>query len=132
MMKIAGSGSGFISQRHGSADPDPQQNVMDPQHCRQSTTNNRQQTTDEREPTATTYQQSTLDNRHPTSCKKQLPTTDMADKQNLPTTDTKTTKTLNPKKIQQDQEGAKTTHWVTNLISATTSRQQYFYLPVDN
>jgi hypothetical protein len=30
-MKIAGSGS--ISQRHGSADPDPLQNVMDPQHC---------------------------------------------------------------------------------------------------
>ena len=31
-MKIAGSGS--ISQRHGSADPDPDppQNVMDPQH----------------------------------------------------------------------------------------------------
>jgi hypothetical protein len=33
MTKIAGSGSGFISQRHGSADPDPPQNVMDPQHC---------------------------------------------------------------------------------------------------
>jgi hypothetical protein len=31
MTKIAGSGS--ISQRHGSADPDPSQNVMDPQHC---------------------------------------------------------------------------------------------------
>ncbi len=30
MMKIEGSGS--ISQMHGSADPDPQQNVMDPQH----------------------------------------------------------------------------------------------------
>ncbi len=30
MTKIAGSGS--ISQRHGSADPDPHQNVMDPQH----------------------------------------------------------------------------------------------------
>ncbi len=30
-MKIAGSGS--ISQRHESADPDPHQNVMDPQHC---------------------------------------------------------------------------------------------------
>ena len=29
-MKIEGSGS--ISQRHGSADPDPHQNVMDPQH----------------------------------------------------------------------------------------------------
>jgi hypothetical protein len=25
-------GSGSISQRHGSADPDPHQNVMDPQH----------------------------------------------------------------------------------------------------
>jgi hypothetical protein len=37
MMKIEGSGSGFesgsISQRHGYADPDPQQNVMDPKHC---------------------------------------------------------------------------------------------------
>ena len=39
MTKIAGSGSGSgfgsrsISQRHGSADPDPPQNVMDPQHC---------------------------------------------------------------------------------------------------
>jgi len=31
MTKIAGSGS--ISQRQGSADPDPQQNVLDPQHC---------------------------------------------------------------------------------------------------
>ncbi len=35
-MKIAGSGSesGSICQRHGSADsdPDPHQNVMDPQH----------------------------------------------------------------------------------------------------
>jgi hypothetical protein len=32
MMKIAGSGS--IRQRHGSADPDPDplQNVMDPEH----------------------------------------------------------------------------------------------------
>jgi hypothetical protein len=34
MMKLAGSGSesGSISQSHGSADPDPHQNVMDPQH----------------------------------------------------------------------------------------------------
>jgi hypothetical protein len=36
MTKIAGSGSesgsGSISQRHGSEDPDPPQNVMDPQH----------------------------------------------------------------------------------------------------
>jgi hypothetical protein len=38
-MKIAGSGtasesgSGSISQRHGSADPDLHQNVIDPQHC---------------------------------------------------------------------------------------------------
>ncbi len=31
MKKIAGSGS--ISQRHGSPDPDPHQNVMDPEHC---------------------------------------------------------------------------------------------------
>jgi hypothetical protein len=31
MIKIAGSGS--ISQRHGSPDPDPHQNVMDPEHC---------------------------------------------------------------------------------------------------
>jgi hypothetical protein len=35
MTKIAGCGSGSISQRHGSEDPDPPQNVMDPQHCRQ-------------------------------------------------------------------------------------------------
>jgi hypothetical protein len=27
------SGSGSISQRHGSADPDPHQNFMDPEHC---------------------------------------------------------------------------------------------------
>jgi len=32
-MKIEGSESGSVSQRHGSADPDPHQNVMDPQHC---------------------------------------------------------------------------------------------------
>jgi hypothetical protein len=32
-MKIAGSGSGSVSQRHGSANPDPYQNVSDPQHC---------------------------------------------------------------------------------------------------
>ncbi len=31
MMKIAWSGS--ISQKHGSADPDPPQNLMDPEHC---------------------------------------------------------------------------------------------------
>jgi hypothetical protein len=31
MTKMAGSGS--ISQRHGSPNPDPHQNVMDPQHC---------------------------------------------------------------------------------------------------
>jgi len=30
MTKISGSGS--ISQTHGSADPDPPQNVLDPQH----------------------------------------------------------------------------------------------------
>ncbi len=29
----SGVGSGSISQRYGSADPDPQQNVTDPQHC---------------------------------------------------------------------------------------------------
>ncbi len=29
----SGPGSGSISQRHGSVDPDPHQNVMDPQHC---------------------------------------------------------------------------------------------------
>ncbi len=35
MTKIAGSGSesGSISQRQGSSDPDPHQNVMDPEHC---------------------------------------------------------------------------------------------------
>jgi hypothetical protein len=32
-MKIEGSGSGSTSQRHGSPDPDPHQNVMDPEHC---------------------------------------------------------------------------------------------------
>jgi hypothetical protein len=32
MTKIGGSGSETISQRHGSADPDQHQNVMDPQH----------------------------------------------------------------------------------------------------
>jgi hypothetical protein len=31
MTKI--SGSGFISERHGSAGPDPHKNFMDPQHC---------------------------------------------------------------------------------------------------
>jgi hypothetical protein len=35
MTKIAESGSGSISQRHGSADPDPLQNVMDLEHWRQ-------------------------------------------------------------------------------------------------
>jgi hypothetical protein len=32
---VSGSASGSISQRHGSADPDPDphQNIMDPQHC---------------------------------------------------------------------------------------------------
>jgi hypothetical protein len=29
----AGSESGFVSLGYGSADPDPYQNVMDPQHC---------------------------------------------------------------------------------------------------
>ncbi len=37
MIKIEGSGSasgsGSRSIRHGSVDPDPYQNVMDPQHC---------------------------------------------------------------------------------------------------
>ncbi len=33
MMKIAWSGSRFIRQKHGSADPDPHQNVMDSEHC---------------------------------------------------------------------------------------------------
>jgi hypothetical protein len=35
MMKIEGSrsGSGSISQINGFPDPDPHQNVMDPQHC---------------------------------------------------------------------------------------------------
>ena len=32
MMKIEGTGSGSISQKHGSADPDPHQKVMVPQH----------------------------------------------------------------------------------------------------
>jgi hypothetical protein len=33
----SGSESGSISQRHGSADPDPHQNVIDPQHCNTGT-----------------------------------------------------------------------------------------------
>ncbi len=33
MLKIAGSGSGSINHRHGSADPDPHLNVMDPEHA---------------------------------------------------------------------------------------------------
>jgi hypothetical protein len=37
MTKMAGSRS--ISQRHGSADPDPHQNVMDPEHWFQITKN---------------------------------------------------------------------------------------------
>jgi hypothetical protein len=28
-------GYGSISKRHGSADPDPHQNVMDPEHCQE-------------------------------------------------------------------------------------------------
>jgi hypothetical protein len=31
-LKVNDENSGSISQRHGSADPDPHQNVMDPQH----------------------------------------------------------------------------------------------------
>jgi hypothetical protein len=31
-MEKEGSGSGSISQRHGSVDPDPHQYIMDPQH----------------------------------------------------------------------------------------------------
>ncbi len=31
----SGSGSGFFSQRYGSADPDSHQNVADPEHCLQ-------------------------------------------------------------------------------------------------
>ncbi len=34
-----GSGSGSISQRYESGDPDPHQNVTDPQHCCQRTSN---------------------------------------------------------------------------------------------
>jgi hypothetical protein len=29
---VSGSGSGSISQMHGFADPDPHQNLMDPEH----------------------------------------------------------------------------------------------------
>jgi len=29
----AGTGYGSISQRYGSGDPEPHQNVTDPQHC---------------------------------------------------------------------------------------------------
>jgi hypothetical protein len=35
MTKIERSDSGSLSQRHGSADPDPHQNGMDPEHCKQ-------------------------------------------------------------------------------------------------
>jgi hypothetical protein len=35
MTKLAGSGSTCL--RHGSADPDPHQNVIDPEHCRMET-----------------------------------------------------------------------------------------------
>jgi hypothetical protein len=35
MIKIEGSASRSISQRHGSADPDPNQNIMNPQRCYQ-------------------------------------------------------------------------------------------------
>jgi hypothetical protein len=30
----SGPGAGSISQRYGSGDPDPVQNITDPQHCR--------------------------------------------------------------------------------------------------
>ncbi len=33
LTRRAGSGSGSVTQWHGSADPDPNQNVTDPQHC---------------------------------------------------------------------------------------------------
>ncbi len=41
MKKAVGSGvgSGSISQRYGSGDPDPHQNVTDPQHCSKRTCN---------------------------------------------------------------------------------------------
>jgi hypothetical protein len=35
-MKRAGSGSGTITLRYGSADPDPYQNVMDPENRRET------------------------------------------------------------------------------------------------
>ena len=35
MTTVAGFRSGSNSQRHGSADPDPHQNVMDPEHWSQ-------------------------------------------------------------------------------------------------
>jgi hypothetical protein len=34
-----GSGSGSISQRYGSVDPDPHQNITDPQHWFKKTLN---------------------------------------------------------------------------------------------
>ena len=34
-----GSGSESISQRYGSGDPDPHQNITDPQHCCNRTSN---------------------------------------------------------------------------------------------
>ncbi len=33
MKKVVGSGAWSICQRYGSGDPDPHQNVTDPQHC---------------------------------------------------------------------------------------------------
>jgi hypothetical protein len=38
LTKISGSGS--VSQRYGAADPDPYQNVTDPQHCVEIKTGN--------------------------------------------------------------------------------------------
>jgi hypothetical protein len=37
LKKVVGSGSGSISQKFGSPDPDPHQNVRDPQHWRPPT-----------------------------------------------------------------------------------------------
>jgi hypothetical protein len=35
LTKEAGSESGFISQRYGTAEQDPYQNCMDQQHCKE-------------------------------------------------------------------------------------------------
>jgi hypothetical protein len=37
VLKVTDEKSRIVSQRYGSVDPDPYQNVMDPEHCYEST-----------------------------------------------------------------------------------------------